>query len=249
MYNCPIAILILELFSLKTIALPDLTIDTECCPDITLMVLGGRKPAAWWLSSIDFHRRLWAVDSGVDLCFDAGILPDRLVGDGDSASPAAWKWALDNGVDVSKFDRDKDLTDFQIAVDLLSQKEGREKALFVTGGFGGRFDHLWSTVISFLNCGASIRPLGMADETEGMVFLHGPGSLKMSFGKCPGAISLISFTGESRRVSIKGVRWPLEDVVLKYGEPYSISNRLAEGSEAEVSAESGTVGVYWVWKV
>ena len=174
MYNCPIAILILELFSLKTIALPDLTIDTECSPDITLMVLGGRKPAPWWLSSIDFHRRLWAVDSGVDLCFDAGILPDRLVGDGDSASPAAWKWALDKGVDVSKFDRDKDLTDFQIALDLLSQKEGSEKALFVTGGFGGRFDHLWSTVISVWNCGAGIRPLGMADETEGMVFLHGP---------------------------------------------------------------------------
>ena len=250
MYNCPIAILILELFSLKTIVLPDVTIETECSPDITLMVLGGRKAAAWWITSLDFHRRLWAVDSGVDLCFDAGILPDRLVGDGDSASPEAWKWASDNGADVSKLDRDKDLTDFQIAIDLLSQKEeDSEKALFVTGGFGGRFDHLWSTLISFLNCGRNIRPLGMADETEGMIFLHGPGSLKMSFGRHPGAISLISFAGESRGVSIKGVRWPLEDVVLKYGKPYSISNRLAEGREAEVSVKNGTVGVYWVWEV
>ena len=235
---------------MKTIVLPDLMIETECGTDITMMVLGGRRPAAEWMRSVEFHGSLWAVDSGVDLCFDAGILPDKLVGDGDSASPEAWKWAVDNGVDVSKFEKDKDLTDFQLALDLLSQKDKAcEKALFETGGFAGRFDHLWSTVVSFLNCGASIRPLGMADETEGMIFLQGPGSLKMSFGKRPGAISLISFTGESRRVSIKGVRWPLEDVCLEYGKPYSISNRLAEGKKAEVSVKEGTVGVYWVWEI
>ena len=89
----------------------------------------------------------------------------------------------------------------------------------------------------------------MADEREGMIFLHGPESLKISFSRTPGAISLISFTGESRGVSIKGVKWPLEDVVLKYGEPYSVSNRLADGREAEVSVGCGTVGVYWVWEV
>ncbi len=235
---------------MKTIVLPDLMIETECGTDITMMVLGGRRPAAEWMRSVDFHGSLWAVDSGVDLCFDAGILPDKLVGDGDSASPEAWKWAVDNGVDVSKFEKDKDLTDFQLALDLLSQKDKAcEKALFVTGGFAGRFDHLWSTVVSFLNCCGNIRPLGMADEREGMIFLHGPEGLKISFSRTPGAISLISFTGESRGVSIKGVKWPLEDVVLKYGEPYSVSNRLADGREAEVSVGCGTVGVYWVWEV
>ena len=234
---------------MKTIVLPDLTIETECDLEITMMVLGGRKPATGWMRSVDFHSGIWAVDSGVDPCFDAGILPDKLVGDGDSASPEAWKWAADSGADVRKFDRDKDLTDFQIALGLLSrQDEGSEKALFVTGGFAGRFDHLWSTVVSFLNCGGGIRPLGMADEREGMIFLHGPERLKISFGKVPGAISLISFTGESRGVSIKGVRWPLDNVVLKYGEPYSVSNRLDGGREAEVSAADGTVGVYWVWE-
>ncbi len=74
------------------------------------------------MRSLDLHISLWAVDSGVDPCFEAGILPDKLVGDGDSASPEAWQWAVDNGSDVSKFNRDKDLTDFQIALDLLSEK-------------------------------------------------------------------------------------------------------------------------------
>lgn len=232
------------------IALPDMTIESECDNDITMMVLGGRKPSAGWMRTIDFYKSLWAVDSGVDTCFEAGILPDRLVGDGDSASPEAWQWAVDSGVDVLKFNRDKDLTDFQIALDLLSGKdETKKKSLFITGGFGGRFDHLWSSIISFLNCGKNISPLGMADETEGIIFLHGPEKLKIDFKRSPGAISLIPFTYESRGVSIKGVMWPLEDVCLKYGKPYSVSNRLAGGSEVEVCVGEGTVGVYWVWKV
>lgn len=235
---------------MKTIVLPDLTIETECDLDITMMVLGGRKPSADWMRSLGFYKNLWAVDSGVDPCFEAGILPDKLVGDGDSASPEAWQWAVDNGVDVSKFNRDKDLTDFQIALDLLSGKGGeKQKALFITGGLAGRFDHLWATVISFIYCGENIRPFGMADEIEGMIFLSGPEKLKIDFKRSPGAISLIPFTGESRGVSIKGVRWPLEDVCLKYGKPYSVSNRLADGKQAEVSVKEGTVGVYWVWEI
>lgn len=235
---------------MKTIALPDITIEKECDIAITMMVLGGRKPSVCWMRAIDFYNSLWAVDSGVDPCFEARILPDRLVGDGDSASLEAWQWAVDNDVDVTKFNKDKDLTDFQIALDLLSEKDERkEKALFITGGFAGRFDHLWATVISFLNCGKNLIPLGMADEIEGVIFMHGPEKLKIDFKKRPGAISLIPFTGEGSGVSIKGVRWPLKDVSLKYGKPYSISNRLAGGREVEISLDEGTVGVYWVWEV
>lgn len=227
-----------------------MTIESECDIDITMMVLGGRKPSVGWMRTIDFYKSLWAVDSGVDTCFETGIRPDRLVGDGDSASPEAWQWAEDSGADISKLNRDKDLTDFQIALDLLSEKdEMKKKSLFITGGFGGRFDHLWATLISFLNCGKNISPIGMADEIEGIIFLHGPEKLKIDFKRSPGAISLIPFTDESRGVTIKGVMWPLEDVCLKYGKPYSVSNRLAGGREVEVCVEEGTVGVYWVWKV
>ena len=215
-----------------------------------MMVLGGRKPSAKWLSSLDFPENIWAVDSGIESCFDSDIVPNKLVGDGDSASPEVWQWAVDNGVDVSRYGREKDQTDFQLALGLFSEKAvNKEEAIFLTGCFGGRFDHLWSTLISFLTSGKNVRPLGMADEIEGMILLNGPGRLDLSFCKSPGAISLISFTAVSRGVSVKGVRWPLENVVLEYKNPYSISNRLAGGEKAGVSLAEGTVGVYWVWEV
>ncbi len=72
---------------MKTIVLPDLTIEIECDLNITMMVLGGRKPSADWMRSLDFYKNLWAVDSGIDPCFEAGILPDKLVGDGEAPLP------------------------------------------------------------------------------------------------------------------------------------------------------------------
>ena len=235
---------------MKKIVLPNLIIETECPEDITMMILGGRKPSAEWLSSLDFQKNLWAVDSGIESCFDSDIVPNKLVGDGDSASPEAWQWAVDNGVDVSKYGREKDRTDFQLALELFSEQAvNREEALFLTGCFGGRFDHLWSTLISFLTAAKNVRSLGMADEIEGMILLNGPGRLNLNFIRSPGAISLISFTAVSRGVSVGGVRWPLKNVVLEYKNPYSISNRLTGGEKAEVSVAEGTVGAYWVWEV
>ena len=235
---------------MKKIVLPNLIIETECPEDITMMVLGGRKPSAEWLSSLDFPKNIWAVDSGIESCFDSDIVPNKLVGDGDSASSEAWQWGIDNGVDVSKYGSEKDRTDFQLALELFSEKDGnKNKAIFLTGCFGGRFDHLWSTLITFLSAGKNARPLGMADEIEGMILLHGPGRLDLNFIKPPGAISLISFTTVSSGVSVEGVRWPLENVVLEYKDPYSISNRLSGGKKAGVSVTEGTVGVYWVWEV
>lgn len=235
---------------MKRIVLPDLIIETKCPEDITMMVLGGRKPSIDWLSSLDFLKSIWAVDSGIESCFDSDIVPDKLIGDGDSASPEAWQWAVDKRVDVSRYGSEKDRTDFQLALELFSEKAvNKEEALFLTGCFGGRLDHLWSTLISFISAGGNVRPFGMADEMEGMILLEGPGRLDMSFSRPPGAFSLISFTTVSRGVSVEGARWPLKDVVLEYKDPYSISNRLANGEKVGISLAEGTVGVYWVWKV
>lgn len=233
---------------LKELIIPDLLVRTNVEEEILLMVLGGRKQSVDWLNSISFNECIWAIDSGVDSCFAAGIIPEKLVGDADSADPIAWQWALDNGVSVSKYPRDKDLTDFQIALTLLSQETKLEKrAVFLTGCFGGRFDHLWSTFISFLNFSEKYIPIGMADEREGIIFLNGEDSVQMFFNKKPQAISLIPLSKTCTGVSICGVRWPLNNVLLEYRNPYCISNSIEDGKDVVVSVEKGRLGVYWEW--
>ena len=233
---------------LRELVLQDLRIKTNNTNEILLMVLGGRKLSPSWLNAVHFNKCTWAVDSGVDCCFEAGMVPEKLIGDADSADPDAWQWARESGSMILKYDRDKNLTDFQIALDLLSKERSPEKkGVFLTGCFGGRFDHLWSTLVSFITRCDGYTPIGMADEKEGMIFLQGADSLELYFEKTPEAVSLIPFSPLCSGVSIEGVRWPLDKVRLEYGDPYSISNRI-EGKNAVISLEHGLLGVYWEWR-
>lgn len=227
--------------------LPDIQANVKNTKGETLtLVLGGRAPQLEWFSSLALGGELWAVDKGVEVCRAAGRMPDRLVGDCDSASRESWQWAVDGGAPVFQYESEKDLTDFQLALDLASELED-SKNIFVTGAFGGRFDHLWSSVVSLLHRGDEYKPLGMADDREGVIFLRGEDSLDLEFARRPSVVSLIPFSRECWGVSIENVRWPLRDVVLEYRDPYSISNRIGDELKAAVRITTGLVGVYWTW--
>lgn len=211
---------------------------------IYTLVTGGRPPAADWLQKA-YCGKLWAIDHGIDLCHAMKRVPDFLLGDGDSASPAAWDWALAAGVPCARFNRKKDLTDTQLA--LAKIKETTPDAfLLLTGAFGGRFDHAMSTLLS---CAFSDMPLLLADEQEACFFLRENDRLAFAAKKSPSAISLLPLTSECRGVSIEGVAWPLEDACLRRDAPYAVSNELAAGSSTfRIWQQAGTLAVYLWWQ-
>lgn len=215
--------------------------------EIILMLLGGRKSSAEWLSQLDFYQSVWAVDSGAELCMAAQIIPERLIGDCDSTSTEAWDWAKQRGAKVSFFASEKDLTDFQLALELLIDESGQtRKGVFLTGAFGGRLDHLISLIYSLTEWSEKYLPIGMADEQETLLLLHGGDKVEIKFKKSPLVISLLPLE-DSGGVSISGVRWPLEKVMLERARPYSISNRPVGGGVVTVEVKEGLVGLYCLW--
>ena len=213
-----------------------------------LFVLGGREPDAAWFAAAAKGREVWAADRGVEICRKAGVIPDMLIGDCDSAARESWEWAGALGVPCEKFPSDKELTDFQLAVKIFCERnKNAAKKIFLTGAWGGRFDHLWSVVISFLNFPAPHVTFCVADEREGLALLAGAEEMKFTFDGKPKALSLISFSERCEGVSIRGARWPLESVELCYAFPYALSNRLVDGVDALVSCGSGRLGFYWLW--
>ena len=215
--------------------------------DIAVMVLGGRAPSAGWLRKIPCSE-VWAVDRGLEACRRAAIAPDIVIGDGDSCSAETLSWAEQAGVPFERFNSDKDLTDFQLALRIFAQKnKNTKKNIFLTGAFGGRFDHLWSLTASFVNFQSSQVPFCIADDREGVLLLHGEESASLEFSAPPKAISLIPFTQQCCGVSIDGARWLLKDRALRFAEPFSISNRLESGNTARISVSSGTLGAYWIF--
>lgn len=211
---------------------------------IYTLITGGRPPAAAWLEEARCGK-LWAIDHGIDLCHAMKYVPDFLLGDGDSASPAAWSWAISKGVPGERFNPKKDLTDTQLALKKIKTVSPLAFIL-LTGAFGGRFDHAMSTLFS---CAFSDIPMILADEKEACFFLHGEDSLSFTAKQKPKAVSLLALGGECRGISLSGTEWPLENDVLRQEEPYAVSNELAEGSSSfRVSLQSGTLAIYLYWQ-
>ncbi len=214
--------------------------------DDLLLVSGGRSPNPEWLRSFSEGRDVWSIDSGADHCRKASIVPSMAIGDFDSISMESMNWLKFNRVVMKTYSSEKDLTDLQLSLELCSQ-DINSKSVILTGCWGGRFDHVWSTVNSVVKAdiyGEKVRFLG--DRDEFMVLIGEGEELRISSNGAfplPEVISLMSFTDVCKGVFIEGVRWPLSDVTLERLYPYSVSNRPL-GSEVRVQVGSGCLGVY-----
>ena len=206
-----------------------------------LLAGGGRAPAPNWLCQAASGRQLWCIDRGIDCCHRAGLVPLRLIGDGDSATEQSWQWAEENKVPIAKFPVKKDYTDTQLALEMAAAEQ---KYVVLTGAMGGRFDHAYSTIFSF---GHSNIQGCIADEQEAVFFLRGNEKISLTFQKHAKAISLLPLTAAASGVTIQGVYWPLQDAELTQELPYAVSNE-ADGEKITIALADGILAVYICWQ-
>ena len=224
--------------------------DTSPAP-LVLLVGGGRRPSSQWLREMSEMSAVWAIDRGIDICCMASVTPELLIGDADSASPAAWGWGRSLEVPTIQHPRDKDSTDLQLALaELDVRKPGA--AVLLTGGLGGRFDHAFSNVFSLQDAsGTGAQVLGLADETETLFLVAGGQQFTAQFSRralAPKIVSLLPLSPVCETVTSRGVHWPLDRATLTMGRPAGICNRLAMGSkQIDVSLGNGLLGVYFCW--
>lgn len=205
-----------------------------------LLVTGGRKPGKSWLKKVAKNRRIWAIDRGLEACDAAKIKPERLIGDGDSADHETWERYEKSGIIVESFPPAKDDTDTQLA---LKRAVDESAPLLITGAFGGRFDHAFSTLFS---CAALPVPVCLADKRETLIFIKNGETLHAMLYQQPKAVSLLPFTSTCEGVRVDDVRWPLNDAVLTQAYPYTISNEVI-GSSFTATVQKGILGVYFCW--
>lgn len=201
-----------------------------------LFIAGGRRPDEKFFIELARRRKIFAIDKGVEICRDLNILPEILIGDFDSAENSAVNWAIENKIQIERHPTDKDLTDTQLALNLVNEKN----FVILTGVFGGRLDHLFSNVFT---CASSKLKTCLVDEREIIFFVKGGENLTVKFLKKLSALSLLPITKICEGVTIKNVHWELDGATLKQNFPNAISNRV-ESDEIKISVESGTLAVY-----
>ena len=228
----------------EKIFLPQVTINTgkNLPPETHLLLLGGRPPQKEGLAALLAAQKkrptFWAVDRGVDICRENLLAPELLIGDADSASTAGWAWGQQTAAVTERHPTEKDLTDTELA---LARTASKDTLVLLTGAFGGRFDHAFSTVFS---TAYDLHICILADEKEILLFVKSGESVMLDFTHRPLAISTLPLTETVTGVTLRGTHWTLTSATLTQKLPSAVSNMLEAGSHTlTVQCETGILGI------
>ena len=180
-----------------------------------------------------------AVDGGLSHLIRQGIRPDFLLGDFDSLGPenaeiAAGYRAMGDS-SFLELPVEKDDTDTMAAAKLGIEKGYTEFLIY--GGLGARLDHTMAniqTLAWILRHGGQ----GWLLDRETSVTVIGEGRfvIPKSF---EGTVSLFSLDTELRDVSIRGMKYNLENAAVRNDYPLGCSNETLPGMQGEIEIGAG----------
>jgi thiamine pyrophosphokinase len=199
-------------------------------PDV-VVVASGKGPGL----TLPAAGTVIAADGGLDRALDLGLAVDVVVGDLDSATPAALAAAETAGARVVRHPRAKDATDLELALEEAAAG-GARRALVVASA-EGRLDHLLGSIL--LLAAERFRGLEL-DALVGEALVHvvrGERTLRGAPGEL---VSLLAVGGPARGVVTEGLEYPLRGETLEPGSTRGISN-VFTGAEAFVALESGVL--------
>jgi len=185
----------------------------------TTVAMAGRLASERWVV---------AVDGGLRACRRAGLVPDLLVGDGDSLGRAPVV------AERVSFPADKDFSDLAGALREVARR-GLRLAL-VAGLCGGRLDHEWANLLELDRHSRAI-PAILAPTARGTVLFTSRG---FRLATVPGAGFSMLAPSATATVTLRGARWGLERRRLRPGS-HGLSN--VTGARLELTVHRGSVVV------
>ena len=198
-------------------------------PPHALVITGGPVPRNF--GTLPAADLVIAADEGIDNAGSIGIQVDLLVGDLDSASPAARSTAQA----VERHPIDKDETDLELA--LSAALAAGMGSVTVVGTIAGRVDHaIGNLLVVAADRWADLRIDLRIDGARAWVVRD----WVEVRGTVENLVSLLAVGGQATGVTTTGLAWALTDGVLEPGVGLSLSNRMA-ASTATVAVGSGVV--------
>ena len=186
---------------------------------------------------------IMASDGDFIICADGGFkyntllgrMCDLVVGDFDSLGVTP---DFENKVVLPC---EKDFTDMKTAVDEGLRRGYGEFVIF--GALGGeRYDHSVANIalLSYI-CSKGAKGKLIHDDKVFLGFCNGKATLPL---RKSGYISVFSLCDESFGVTIKGLKYCVEDINLRFDTPCAVSNEFI-GKVAEISVKNGRLLVIY----
>lgn len=199
--------------------------------EVTALIFGACPGQGW-----DFLKRLCpvpdlvvAADGGVRRAREAGYEPDLLVGDWDSGG------APEEGIPSVTLVPEKDLTDLQAALELCLQRGVRR--VILAACLGGRLDQTMAN-LGLLEWFHQRGGEALAAEEGNLAMFWEGSEFILARDEHYKFLSIIPLDETVSGVTLRGVKYPLTDAVIRRGDTLTISNEITE-KFARLTAERG----------
>lgn len=204
----------------------------------TLIVTGGSVNLPFAQAYVKEHAFDYfiASDSGIHFFQEAGIRPDEVLGDFDSADPGLLlKFREDTGIMFHQYQPKKDAVDTELALQLAINRGSSE--IHILGGTGTRLDHVIGTVRLLGFAMEKNIPCYLADENNRVRLIKERTVLKKDrqYAKY---VSLLPLTTVVTGVTLTGFLYPLDNYTLGGFQSIGISNEIVQ-EEAVVDFRDG----------
>jgi len=177
-----------------------------------------------------------AADGGARYALEAGVVPDRLVGDMDSLGENLAREIERRGATLERHPVRKDKMDGHLAV-LAAREQGATEADLLCA-VGGRFGALFAAPHILLAAERiGLRSTVVADRGRMFVIEAGTKTVR---GTPRDSISIFPLSGPAADVTLEGMEYPLENANLQPGDTLGFHNELI-GAEARVSVGEGAL--------
>ncbi len=200
---------------------------------LAVILAGGDAPTKDEIARLPAKATIIAVDAGLDHAHTAGLKVSAVVGDMDSVSTKSLTAAEAAGIPIHRHPTNKDQTDLELALEMVSRLADK---IIVLGAGGGRLDHLLGNLTAL----ASPKWQGIEIEAwlgaERVVIVRGEHTLDIHTDD---TVSLLAL-GETARVQSNGLAWELHNEELQPFSGRGISNK-ASKHHPQVTVSDGVV--------
>jgi len=178
----------------------------------------------------DFDDFVIVADGGLKNAEKISLCPDLIIGDFDSLG---YEPHFENMI---KLPVKKDVTDTAAAIEIGIKKGCKKFEIY--GGTGGREDHTIANIQNMINL--VIRGFEAKIISNKQVFTAIYNN-SMSFNEDnKGYISVFSYSEISKGVTIRNLKYCIDDAILRSDNPLGVSNEFV-GKVSEIKVDNGTL--------
>ena len=165
------------------------------------------------------YEKVIGVDSGVKHLNKFAITPDLIIGDLDSIDKKLLTESAKKNIEIIKYPKNKDQTDFEIALNYAQKLEF--ESIDIIGGENGEIDHLLSIFMTISINKCSNKTTWFYGKQK---ILFNPKSISINLNQIFSLIPLSNI----KNLNISGAKWNLQNKNIDFGSTRTLRNESVE---------------------